>query len=149
MVVHEITRWSFSTIMLFAVSAAVAQTGHTAPGADGDGKFRAACGEDVHRFCVGVQPGGLVQCLWPHTDELSAACRDMIAPSAESPATQSAAPAQGNAAHKKPPSPVQTRDNPARENAPSKKPPSPPPSAPAPAQESAPNKEPPSTLIPD
>lgn len=147
MVVHRITCWSFSTTMFFAVSAAVAQTSHAAPGAHGDGEFRAACGEDVQRFCVGVQPGGLIQCLWPHTEELSAPCRNMIAPSTQSPATQTAAPAQGNAPHKKPPSPVQTRPNTAGENAPSKKPLSRPPSAPT--QENAPNKQPPSTPIPD
>jgi len=93
MVVHRIARLSFSTTMLFAVSAAVAQTDHPAPAAGGGGKFRAACGEDLRRFCVGVQPGGgLVQCLWSHISELSAACGNMIAPSAQSPATQTAAP---------------------------------------------------------
>jgi hypothetical protein len=92
MVVHRIARWSFSATMLFAVSAAVAQTNHPATGAGG-GKFRAACGEDVQRFCVGVQPGGgLVQCLWSHTSEWSAACGNMIAPSPQSPATQTTAP---------------------------------------------------------
>jgi hypothetical protein len=46
-----------------------------------------------------VQPGGgLVQCLWSHTSELSASCGNMIAgtgasnPKAQSPATQTAAP---------------------------------------------------------
>jgi len=92
MVVHQMARLSFSTTMLFAVSAAVAQTTHPAAGTGGGGEFRAACGEDVRRFCVGVQPGGLVQCLWPHTSELSAACKDLIAPGAQSPATQTAAP---------------------------------------------------------
>jgi hypothetical protein len=71
----------------------------TAPDADDDGKFRATCGEDAKRFCVGVQPGGgLVQCLRSHTSELSASCGNMIGgtgssnPKAESPATQTAAP---------------------------------------------------------
>jgi hypothetical protein len=60
--------------MLFAMVAAVAQTSPAA-GAGGGGKFRAACGEDVQRLCVGVQAGGdrLVQCLSSHTSELSAA----------------------------------------------------------------------------
>jgi hypothetical protein len=70
----------------------------------GGGKFRAACGEDLQRFCVDMQPGGglLFQCLSSHTSELSAACGNMIAarqaragtsnPSAQSPVTQSAAP---------------------------------------------------------
>ena len=71
----------------------------TAPDAGGGGKFRATCGEDAKRFCVGVQPGGdLVQCLWSHSSELSASCGNMIAstaasdPSAQSSATQTAAP---------------------------------------------------------
>jgi hypothetical protein len=92
MLIHRIACWSFSTAMFFAVSAAVAQTNHPAPGAGG-GELRAACGEDLRRFCVGVQPGGgLVQCLWSHTGELSAACENLITPSPESPATQTAAP---------------------------------------------------------
>jgi hypothetical protein len=58
MVVHRIARWSLSITMLFAGFAAVAQTNSPAPNAGDGGKFRAACGEDVPRFCVGVQPGG-------------------------------------------------------------------------------------------
>src|SRR6516162_10167472 len=39
----------------------------TAPDA-ASGKFRATCGEDAKRFCVGVQTGGgLVQCLRSHS----------------------------------------------------------------------------------
>jgi len=49
MVVHQMARLSFSTTILFAVSAAVAQTNHPAPGTAG-GEFRAACGEDLRRF---------------------------------------------------------------------------------------------------
>jgi hypothetical protein len=67
------------------------------PDAGGGGKFRATCDEDAKRFCVGMQPGGLVQCLLSHTSELSASCGRMIAstgtsnPSAQSPSTQTAA----------------------------------------------------------
>src|SRR6516162_7960069 len=98
--VHRIVRWSLIIAMLFAVFAAVAQTNSPTPGANGGGKFHAACGQDVRRFCVGMQPGGgrLVQCLSSHTTELSPACGNTIAalqarrgtsnPSAENPATQ-------------------------------------------------------------
>ena len=81
MVVCRIAHWSLVTITLFAVFDAVAQTNNPAPGTAGRGKFRAACGEDVQRFCAGVQPGEgrLVQCLSSHTGELSAECGNMIA----------------------------------------------------------------------
>ena len=46
----------------------------------GGAKLRAACDQDLQQFCVGVQPGEgrLVQCLSSHTNELSAACGNMI-----------------------------------------------------------------------
>ena len=77
--VCRIARWSLSITMLFAVFAAVAQTGSAAPGEGG--KFRAACDQDLQRFCVGVQPGGgrLVQCLSSHAGDLSASCGSIIA----------------------------------------------------------------------
>jgi len=79
--VCRIAHWSLVTITLFAVFDAVAQTNNPAPGTGARGKFRAACGGDVQRFCVDVQPGEgrLVQCLSTHTGELSAECGNMIA----------------------------------------------------------------------
>jgi Cysteine rich repeat len=80
MVLHRIAHWSLVTTTIFAVTAAVAQTGGPGRGADG-GKFRAACGDDLQRFCANVQPGGgrVVQCLSSHTPELSESCETMIA----------------------------------------------------------------------
>jgi hypothetical protein len=80
MVVHSIVRWSVVPAMVFAVSAAVAQTGGSVPTAGG-AHLRAACAGDLQRFCVGVQPGGgrLIQCLAARTRELSEGCRNVIA----------------------------------------------------------------------
>jgi Cysteine rich repeat len=80
-VVCRIARWSLSIAVLFAAFAAVAQTDSAAPGASGGGKFRAACDQDLQRFCVGVQPGRgrLVECLSAHTGALSTACGTIIA----------------------------------------------------------------------
>ena len=80
MVVHSIVRWSVVAAMIFAVSAAVAQTGGSVPTA-GRANLRAACAGDLQRFCVGVRPGGgrLIQCLTARTRELSEGCRTTIA----------------------------------------------------------------------
>ena len=81
MAVKRLAGWSLGITTLCAVVAAVAQTNGPAIGVGGGGKFRAACGEDVRRFCGGVPPGGgqLVQCLSSHTTELSAECGNVIA----------------------------------------------------------------------
>ena len=67
MVVRRISRWSLIIKILFGVFPAIAQTNSPAPGAGSGGKFRAACGADLQRFCIGVQPGGgrLVQFYHP------------------------------------------------------------------------------------
>ena len=80
MVAGRITRWSLVTTLLFAVSAAIAQTGDPTSAASGGAKLRVACGGDLQRFCVGVQPGEgrLIQCLSAHMRELSEACGNMI-----------------------------------------------------------------------
>jgi hypothetical protein len=77
MLVRRIARWCLITAMIFVVSAAVAQTGSTVRGG---AKLRSACADDLHRFCVDVQPGGgrLIQCLSSHTRELSEVCGNMI-----------------------------------------------------------------------
>src|SRR5271155_5061619 len=81
MVVRRNARWSLIIVILLAVFPVVAQTNSSAPGTGGGGKLRAACGEDVQRFCVEVQPGGgrVVQWLSSHIGELSAACGNVTA----------------------------------------------------------------------
>lgn len=80
MVARRIAHWSLVITMLFAVSAAIAQTGSPIPGGGG-AKLGMACGDDLQRFCIGVHPGGgrLVQCLSSHSRELSEACGNLIA----------------------------------------------------------------------
>jgi len=81
MMVRRIAHCSLFITMLFAVSTAVAQIGSPASGASAGGKFRAVCGEDLQRFCAGVQPGDgrLIECLSYHIGEMSAACGNLIA----------------------------------------------------------------------
>jgi hypothetical protein len=79
MLVGRIARWSLVTSMVFAVSTAVAQTDSPVRG-PGGAKIRAACGDDLQRFCVDVRPGGgrLIQCLSSHVRELSEVCGNLI-----------------------------------------------------------------------
>jgi len=45
---------------------------------------REACKADYQKFCSGVVPGGgrIVECLAKHLDELSAACKKVVAENA-------------------------------------------------------------------
>jgi hypothetical protein len=112
---HGIARWSLVTVIVLLVGpAALAQTGPTTtqpvPWSQA-ARFRMDCGQDVHRFCHGVQPGEgrLIQCLSSHRNELSPACITRVAaaqptlgvvpPSqnTQSPGLPSAAPSPGHA----------------------------------------------------
>jgi hypothetical protein len=80
-----ITRWSVVPVILLLVGpAALAQTASTAPQpvpwAQGV-RFRMDCGQDLRRFCYGVQPGEgrLIQCLSSHSSQLSPACISRLA----------------------------------------------------------------------
>jgi hypothetical protein len=82
---HRIARWPLVTAILVLVGpAALAQTEPTTtqpvPWAQG-ARFRMDCGQDLHRFCNGVQPGGgrVIQCLASHRSELSPACLSRVA----------------------------------------------------------------------
>ena len=82
---HGITRWTVVPVILLLVGpAALAQTASTAtqpvPWAQGV-RFRMDCGQDLHRFCYGVQPGEgrLIQCLSSHRSQLSPACLSRLA----------------------------------------------------------------------
>jgi len=46
---------------------------------------RHACHADFEKFCPGVRPGGgrVKECMAPHKDELSAACREALFKAAE------------------------------------------------------------------
>ncbi|HOI17061.1 MAG TPA: cysteine rich repeat-containing protein [Geobacteraceae bacterium] len=43
-------------------------------------KAKCICAKDIEKFCAGVKPGGgrLIQCLKPHMDELTPACREEL-----------------------------------------------------------------------
>jgi hypothetical protein len=82
---HGIARWSLVTVILVLVGPeAFAQSEPTAtqpvPWAQG-ARFRMDCGQDLHRYCYGVQPGEgrLVQCLSSHRGQLSPACISRLA----------------------------------------------------------------------
>ena len=122
---QRITWWFLIMATLFGVPTAFAQTGSSAPEpvplqqlpmqpaatqprGEAVAKFRAACGQEVRRFCTGVQPGGgrIMQCLLARRGELSAPCRSVLVaarpapavspnPGAQSPASKRAATAGG------------------------------------------------------
>ena len=96
---RHIARWSLVTgTFLFIGAAALAGTNNPFPGqttgaapSSSDttqpvpwqpgGRFRMACGEDLHRLCYGIQPGGgrLIQCLLSRRVQLSPACASRLA----------------------------------------------------------------------
>jgi hypothetical protein len=79
-----------TAILLLTGPAALAQTGYSPPGLgpmsqpattqrvpwDRAAGFRTQCGQELQRFCNGVQPGEgrLIQCLASHRSQLSPAC---------------------------------------------------------------------------
>jgi hypothetical protein len=85
---HNIARLPLVTaILLFTGPAALAQTEYSPPEQaqttttqpvqwDRPAGFRMECGQELQRFCNGVQPGEgrLVQCLSSHRSELSSEC---------------------------------------------------------------------------
>ena len=82
---HGIARWSVVPVILLLVGpAALAQTAPTTtqpvPWAQGV-RFRMDCGQDLRRFCYGVQPGEgrLIQCLSSRSSQLSPACISRLA----------------------------------------------------------------------
>jgi Cysteine rich repeat len=93
---HNIARLSLVTaILLLTGSAAPAQTDYSPPERapvfqstttqpvrwDRAAGFRVECGQDLQRFCNGVQPGEgrLIQCLSSHRSELSSECISRLA----------------------------------------------------------------------
>jgi hypothetical protein len=90
---HNIARLPLVTaILLLTGPAALAQTDYSPPEQaqttttqpaqwDRPAGFRVECGQELQRFCNGVQPGEgrLVQCLSSHRSELSSACTARVA----------------------------------------------------------------------
>jgi hypothetical protein len=83
--VRGIARWSLITVTLLLIGpAALAQTEPTTTQPvpwNQAVRFRMDCGQDLHRFCYGVQPGEgrLIQCLLSNRDQLSPACISRVA----------------------------------------------------------------------
>src|SRR5215472_10143574 len=81
---HDIARWSLISVIVLLVGPTVlAQTAPTTTQPvpwNQAARFRMDCGQDVHRFCHGVQPGEgrLIQCLSSHRSELSPACTSRL-----------------------------------------------------------------------
>jgi hypothetical protein len=108
-----IAYWSLITVGLLLVGPpAFAQPTTTQPVPWSQAaRFRMDCGQDLHRFCYGVQPGEgrLIQCLFSHRTHLSPGCISHVAaarptlgafpPSqnAQSPGLPSANPSTGHA----------------------------------------------------
>ena len=106
---HHIARWSLVTGALLLIGpAALAQTADpflgqptaAAPSLSGTtqpvpwqrgARFRMACGEDLHRLCYAIQPGGgrLIQCLLSHRAQLSPACTSRLATARPAPGVAS------------------------------------------------------------
>ena len=92
--VHGFARWSLVTLLLVG-PAALAQTDYPPPGQPPMSQptttqpvpwrraagFRVDCGQDLQRFCYGVQPGEgrLIQCLSSHRSQLSPTCISRVA----------------------------------------------------------------------
>ena len=81
---HDIARWSLISVIVLLVGPTVlAQTAPTTTQPvpwNQAARFRMDCGQDVHRFCHGLQPGEgrLIQCLSSHRSELSPACTSRL-----------------------------------------------------------------------
>ena len=70
---------SLSGLSLLSISALAQQP------APPSAEVRQACHADFQKFCAGVRPGGgrIQECMAPHKDELSPACRDALFKAAE------------------------------------------------------------------
>jgi hypothetical protein len=123
---RHIARWSlFTGTFLFIGATALAGTGNPFPGQttgaspsisdttqpvpwQRGARFRMACGEDLHRLCYGIQPGGgrLIQCLLSHRVQLSPACTSRLAEARPAPGVASPSYPNPQSAGPPPPSPA-------------------------------------------